>query len=427
MKNCLYIECLSGISGDMTIGALLDLGINQQRFLEELSKLKLEGYTLHIYKAQKQGITGTKFDVLLEQADHDHHDHHHHETNHHDHHHDHDHHDHHHAEADPGHQEAADHHHHRNILDIYGIIDGSQLKERVKTLSKEMFRHVAEAEAKIHGKALEEVHFHEVGAIDSIVDIVGAAIAIDLLEIDEIISTPVHTGTGFVKCAHGKMPVPAPATLEILKGLPLYSTGIRSELVTPTGAAILKTLVHDFGPRPEMIVEKIGYGLGTKDLEIANVLRMSMGKKKQAADHWVLECNIDDMNPEWYESVMGHLFEKGALDVYMVPMHMKKNRPATLLSLICKAEHIPALSEILLTETTTFGLRKYPVEREILDRQFIQLDTAYGPITLKLGIYQDKIIKAAPEYEDCKRASQQHGVSLMTVYQQAMVAYGNIN
>lgn len=285
MPNTLYIECLSGISGDMTIGAFLDLGVDQKLFLQELSKINIGGYKIDIRKDQKNGITGTKFDVILDcDGEHEHshehnHDHDHAHEHSHDHTHDHEHtHDHGHSHD---HSHGNHHHEHRNLEAINTIIEKAELSERVKKLSKEMFLHVAKAEAKIHDKPLNEVHFHEVGAVDSIVDIIGTAICIDLLDVDEIIATPIHTGTGFVKCAHGKIPVPAPATLEILKGMPVYSTGIRSELVTPTGAAIAKTLVQKFDDRPEMSIERVGYGLGTKDLEISNLLRMSIGKKKQ--------------------------------------------------------------------------------------------------------------------------------------------------
>ena len=261
-ERILYLDCLSGISGDMTIGALLDLGLDQDAFLSELKKVKVEGYTLQIEKNQKNGITGVDFDVIMEKPGHGHHDHGHHDHEHH------------------GHGHHGHEHHHRNLKDIEKLIDDSDLEESVKNMSKEMFRHVAKAEGKIHDKPLDQVHFHEVGAIDSIVDIIGVAILIHQLNPDKIISSPLHIGTGFVKCAHGKIPVPAPATLEILKGMPVYSTGIRSELVTPTGAAIVKVLADEFRETPLMEIESIGYGLGTKDLEITNVLRMMVGKKK---------------------------------------------------------------------------------------------------------------------------------------------------
>lgn len=278
-ERILYFDTLSGISGDMTIASLLDLGIDKDNFINELKKINVEGYEIEISKGQKNGITGTDFKVILK------HDHsHNHDTgyNHthnqkHLHNHDHGHDTHKHSHA---HNHNDNHHEHRNLFDIEKIINDSTLNDKVKNLSKKIFNYVAVAEAKIHDKPLEEVHFHEVGAIDSIVDIIGTAILIDMLKIDKIYSSPLHVGSGFVKCAHGNIPVPAPATLEILTGIPIYANGIKSELVTPTGAAIIKALAEDFIPLPEMVVEKTGYGLGKKDLEITNVLRVMMGKKK---------------------------------------------------------------------------------------------------------------------------------------------------
>ncbi len=300
-KRILYFDCLSGISGDMTIGALLDLGIDKDEFLEELKKIKIDGYKIEIKKGQKNGITGTDFNVILEhENNHDHHSHnnendhchhehlHSHDDNSHIHEHNHNHdefkeHDHiHQGHTHHSHANAHNHSHvHRNLHDIEHIINKSDLNENVKKMSKEIFSYVAISEAKIHDKPLNEVHFHEVGAVDSIIDIIGAAICIDKLNVDEIYSSPLHIGTGFVNCAHGRIPVPAPATLEILKNIPLYSTGVRSELVTPTGAAIIKAIAKDFIPIPEMTIQEIGYGLGKKDLEITNVLRVNIGKKKQ--------------------------------------------------------------------------------------------------------------------------------------------------
>lgn len=251
MKKILFFDCFSGISGDMTIGALLDLGVDQEQFMNEIEKLHVHGYELEIEKSIKKGITGTRFHVHLTDHHHDHdEDHHHH------------------------------HHDHRNLFDVEKIIDDSGLKDNVKVMSKNIFRLVAEAEAKIHGKPLDQVHFHEVGAIDSIIDIVGAAICMDLLGVDEVYASPLHVGTGFVHCAHGVFPVPAPATLEILKGVPIYNKGIETELVTPTGAAIIKALSEGFGDVPAMELNRIGYGLGKKDLAIPNVLRVYLGEKK---------------------------------------------------------------------------------------------------------------------------------------------------
>lgn len=262
MERVLYFDCLSGISGDMTIGALLDLGIDQQVFRDELAKLELGGCELAIARGTKNGISGTDFTVkLLSESGGGHHHGHYHGQGH-------------------GHSHHSDD---RNVHAIEALIDKSALSDGVKALSKEIFRKVAVAEAKIHDKAIEDVHFHEVGAIDSIVDIVGTAICLELLDVDTIYASPLHVGTGFVQCAHGRIPVPAPATLEILQGVPIYSTGIRSELVTPTGAAIVKTIAADFVPLPELHVEAVGYGLGKKDLPITNVLRVLMGKKKPSS------------------------------------------------------------------------------------------------------------------------------------------------
>ena len=249
MEKILYFDCFSGISGDMTIGALLDLGIDREQFLSELKKLDIDGYEIEIKKAQKNGITGTDFNVHINHHHHDHEEHHH-------------------------------HHDHRNLHDIEHIIDHSTLEASIKDLSKRIFRIVAEAEAQVHGKSIDEVHFHEVGALDSIIDIVGTAICIHMLDIEEIHASPLHVGSGFVECAHGIIPIPAPATLEILKNVPIYNEGIRSELVTPTGAAIIKALSSDFGEIPPMVVEALGYGLGKRDLAIPNMLKVYMGVKK---------------------------------------------------------------------------------------------------------------------------------------------------
>ena len=282
--NILYMDCFSGISGNMTIGAFLDLGVDEKMFLNELNKLNVDGYKIEISKKLKNGIEGTYFDVILESEEHESHDH----GNEHDHKHDHKHqHEHQHGhlndhEHKHDHDEHSHHHNHRNLYDIEKIIDDSELSSKVKELSKKIFNYVAVAEAKVHGKAISEIHFHEVGAIDSIVDIIGTAICIDSLNIDKIVASKLHVGMGFVKCQHGLMPIPAPATLEIIKNgkIPVYSKGIEGELVTPTGAAIVAALADEFGNQPDMEIERIGYGSGFKDFEIPNMLRLTLGKKK---------------------------------------------------------------------------------------------------------------------------------------------------
>lgn len=296
--NILYMDCFSGISGNMTIGAFLDLGVDEKMLINELNKLNVDGYKIEISKKIKNGIEGTYFDVILEDEDEEHeHEHEHsheHDHSHHEHSNDHAHHDHEHAhhehshDQNHNHDENAHHHEahhqhlHRNLYDVEKIIDDSELSQNVKDLSKKIFNYVAVAEAKVHGKAISEVHFHEVGAIDSIVDIIGTAICVDSLNIDKIVVSKLHVGMGFVKCQHGLMPIPAPATLEIIKNgkIPVYSKGIEGELVTPTGAAIVAALADEFGNQPDMEIEKIGYGSGFKDFEIPNMLRLTLGKKK---------------------------------------------------------------------------------------------------------------------------------------------------
>ena len=272
--NILYLDLFAGISGDMTLGGFMDLGVKEEVLLEGFKKLNIDGYDVKISKKNKNGIMGTKVDIILEEDEH-HHDH---EDHHHDHDHEHNH--------DHEHEHEHQHHHHthdRNLFIIEKLIDDSELDLKVKELSKKIFKYVALAESKIHGKSLAEIHFHEVGAVDSILDIVGTAICLNELEIDRVISSPLHTGTGFVHCQHGLIPVPVPATLEILKeeNIPFYSTGIKKELVTPTGAAIVAGIVDEFGPMPNMEAKAVGYGAGTRDLEIPNMMRMILGVKKK--------------------------------------------------------------------------------------------------------------------------------------------------
>jgi uncharacterized protein (TIGR00299 family) protein len=420
-KRILYFDCFSGISGDMTIGALLDLGIDQDLFLAELNKIHLDEFEIEIKKGLKKGISGTDFTVHLthqehshEEHTHDHEDDHNHHEHTHDHHHDHSHehehtHEHHHTEK------PHDHAHTRNLSDIYKIIDSSNLSEYVKTASKKIFLIVAEAEAKIHAKTIDEVHFHEVGAVDSIVDIVGAAICLEMLHIDEIQCSDINLGSGFVHCEHGVFPVPAPATLEILKGVPVYSKNAKKELTTPTGAAILKALCSEFGSLPEFIIEKIGYGLGKRDMETPNVLRVIVGKKKSPSTLTMLETNIDNMNPEIYSYLFPKLLDNKALDVFVTPILMKKNRPANILSVLCNEETVEQLEEILFTETSTLGIRKYKVEREELERKFDKVNTKHGVITVKYAFRNGKLLKFTPEYEDCRLIAEKTNIPLIQI------------
>jgi pyridinium-3,5-bisthiocarboxylic acid mononucleotide nickel chelatase len=384
MGRILYFDCLSGISGDMTIGALLDLGADQVQFREQLSGLAVDGYQLEIVKKRFSGISGTDFDVVLSN--------------------------------DSGHQK------HRNLNDINQLIEASSIGSETKKLSQQIFHCIAQAEATVHGRPIDEIHFHEVGAIDSIVDIVGTAICLSLLKIDKVVSSPLHLGTGFIKSAHGKIPVPAPATIEILRGVPVYSTGVKGELVTPTGAAIIKTLAEDFVSLPPMTIESIGYGTGKKEYEIPNALRIIMGTIDQTSgvreqQLVMLETNIDDMNPESYSYIVPKLFEAGALDVYLTHVMMKKGRPGVVLHVLCQPEQYPVFENIIFQETTTLGIRKSTVDRHCLERKQVPLDTQFGQIQIKVAYKDGKLLKAAPEYEDCKRIAETHDLPLKDVYQ----------
>lgn len=450
----LYYDCFCGISGDMNLSALLDLGVPKEYLIEEISKLKLNSeYEIKIEKSVKQGITGTRVDVILKnQHDNEEHvvegdlDNHHHEhkdeyvdENHHNHDHSHAHthehvnenhseheHNQEHSHADDEnnnhvHTNNHDHHHHRNLKDIENIINSSELKDKVKNLSMNMFMKVAEAEAKVHGKALDEVHFHEVGAIDSIIDIVGAAICLDYLEVDRILASPVQVGGGFVKCAHGLMPVPAPATVEILKDIPINTGIVQFETTTPTGAAILAANVKEFTQKLDFSIKKIAYGIGHRDLDIPNVLRVYLGeeeKREAIEEQYILETNIDDMNPEFYGYVEEKLFEKGALDVFKTPIFMKKGRPGVKLSVLIDEQNEQNAIDVIFEETTSIGVRKYKVEKIMLSREFSKVKTQYGDITIKKSYYKGKLIKYKPEYEECRSVAKENSIAIEKVYKE---------
>ena len=395
----LYYDCFSGISGDMNLGALLDLGIDQKYLIDELGKLNLNGYEIKVSRASRKGIEGTKVDVVLQ-------GHHH------------------------GHiEENSAPHEHRNLKDINEIIDSSKLSSKVKELSKKMFVKVAEAESKVHGKPLYEVHFHEVGAVDSIVDIVGAAICLDHLNVDKIMSSSVELGGGFVKCAHGIIPVPAPATVEILRGIPVKLGAVPFETTTPTGAAILAANVSEFKNDNDFIINKIGYGIGNRDTDIPNVLRVMLveetdnfqdtnkGENESGVLQEILECNIDDMNPELYEYIIDKLFNEGALDVYLTPIIMKKGRPSIKISVLCTLDKVEKVKEVLFRETTTLGTRNFEVHKTMLERKFVKANTSYGEITVKEAYYKGEKIKSKLEYEECKKIAQSTGMSISKVYE----------
>jgi len=460
MMKVLYYDCFCGISGDMNLAALLDLGVPKEYLIQEISKLKLDSeYEIKIGKAAKHGINGMRVDVILKKQLNDnrhvteqklsdnHHEHKHDHTHKNDHPHNHEHnhsqdnihnnniHNHsHNHNNENNHNHVHDHchdenpthtsnheHHHRNLKNIENIINSSDLNNHVKSLSMNMFMKVAEAEAKVHGKTLYEVHFHEVGAIDSIIDMVGAAICLDYLEVDKIIASPVQVGGGFVKCAHGLMPVPAPATVEILKNIPINTGIVPFETTTPTGAAILAANVKEFTPKIDFSIKKVAYGIGHRDLEIPNVLRVYLGeeqKPEKIEGQYILETNIDDMNPEFYGYVEEKLFDIGALDVFKTPIYMKKGRPGIKLSVLINEQIESNVLDIIFKETTSIGVRKYKVEKIMLNREFSKVKTRYGEITIKKSYYKEKLVKYKPEYEECKRAAREHNVTIEKIYRE---------
>lgn len=429
----LYYDCFCGISGDMNLAALIDLGVPKEYLIKELSKLNLNSeYEIKIEKSAKLGITGTRVDVILNNElsnkehiqDKDLHEHnygehvhnHSHSDSDSEHQHDENNHEHGHSHEEHTHNHE---HHHRNLKDIEEIINSSDLSDKVKKISLDMFMRVAEAEAKVHGKTIYEVHFHEVGAIDSIVDMVGAAICLDYLKVDKIIASPVQVGGGFVKCAHGIMPVPAPATVEILKNIPMNTGIVQFETTTPTGAAILASNVKEFTSKIDFSIKKIAYGIGHRDLEIPNVLRVYLGERENTEkleNQYILETNIDDMNPEIYGYIEEKLFEAGALDVFKTPIIMKKGRPAIKLSMLINEKIEQEVLNVIFEETTSIGVRKYMIEKIMLDREFSKVETEYGDITIKKSYYKGKLVKYKPEYEECKSIAKEKNISIHTVY-----------
>jgi uncharacterized protein (TIGR00299 family) protein len=379
----LYLDCFSGISGDMFLGAMLDLGLDESMFLDELKKLPLSDYGVQVKKSLNSGITGT--DVMVE---------------------------------------TCEHHPHRGLRDIYEIIDESRLKPKVKEKSKEAFLKLARAEGKIHGKSPEEIHFHEVGAVDSIIDIVGACILMEMLSPASVVASPVNVGSGTVKCAHGILPVPAPATIELLNGIPAYSAGEDGELTTPTGALLLSVFVDKFGKMPHGTPVKTGYGLGKAVRKSPNVLRAVLIDAIPESDMdtsdgldydkvAVLEANIDDMNPQFYSDVLENLFSKGALDVFLTPIIMKKSRPGIKLTCICEPDKRQQMAETILEETTTLGVRWYLVERYKLYRDTKTVETSLGKVRIKVSKKGNDIIRITPEYEDLRAISRQQNMSVL--------------
>jgi uncharacterized protein (TIGR00299 family) protein len=431
-----YLDCFSGISGDMFLGALLDAGVPAKLLEDAVAALDI-GARLEISRVNRSGISGTKVDVVTSagrehpSADseknqahgHSHEHSHKHGAHNHDHAH----------EEEHAHFQENNHSHglNRGLNEIRAIIlKATRVSDTAKSTAVKIFEALGAAEAKIHNLDIESVHFHEVGAVDAMADIVCAAVGAEALNADQIICSPLNVGGGTVKCAHGVFPVPAPATLDLLKDAPVYSSGIQAELVTPTGAAIVKTLVSRFGEFPRMNIQKAGYGAGTRDFPgHANVLRLTIGESDTTAliaqeTITVLEANLDDLNPQVFGYVMDRLVEKGALDAFGIPVHMKKNRPGMLLTVLCKPEDAAELSHLIFTETSTLGIRRRDEQRQALTRKWVNVSTQWGNVRLKVANINGTVTNYAPEYEDCRKIAAENHVPLKDVMQAALSEYG---
>jgi pyridinium-3,5-bisthiocarboxylic acid mononucleotide nickel chelatase len=388
-RKVVFIEPFSGISGDMMVGAFIDIGFPFDELQEKLGGLPLKGYQLSSQKCIRSGIEATKFDVQVEHS-----------------------------------------HHHRGFTDIRKMIESSGLSPWVQEKSVEAFRRLAEAEGKIHGQPLEKVHFHEVGAVDSIIDIVGSMIALESFLPARIVSSPVNVGQGTLECQHGTYPVPGPAAQELLRDIPIFSNNVNGELTTPTGATLLKTLVESFKTRPAMRILATGYGAGTRQTAgNANVLRISIGEEavselvspeEQVA---VIDATIDDMSPQIYGYFQEKALSAGALDVYSTPIQMKKNRPAIKITCVCALQDIDRLAELIFRETTTIGVRYTVAQRKTLKREFVRVQTVYGTITMKISVYKGHAVNFVPEFEDCRRLAVEKGVALKEIQSAAIHAY----
>ena len=387
--NLAYFDCFSGISGDMTLGALIDAGCDVVHLREELQALQVPGWDLSCEKVWKNGMAATFAKVKTE-----------------------------------------DQKKHRSLTDILEILEKSQLAPQVRDRASAIFQKLGEAEARVHDVPVEKIHFHEVGAVDAIVDIVGACIGFQALRIDKFGCSPLNVGGGTAKMAHGVLPVPAPATANLLQGKPTYSNDVQRELVTPTGAAIVATLCDLFGPQPPMTVSAIGYGAGSADLEgQPNVLRIMIGESAEKAvpgydeEISVIEANLDDMNPQIYGYFLEKSLAAGALDVYTTPVQMKKNRPGTLLTVLCKPQEANALTSMIFAETTTFGVRTTRAQRRVLPREHVSVSTTFGDVRIKLSRVNGRILHVSPEFDDCRKLAVEKNVPLQQVINEALRCY----
>ena len=387
----LYFDCFAGASGDMILGAMVAAGVDPNHLREQLSLLRVDGFSLNFETVNRSGLSATYARV-----------------------------------------ETVHEHKHRHLSDIKQIIEASDLSPDVKQLAIKIFTRLAEAEARVHNEPVDHVHFHEVGALDAIVDVVGAAICFDYLRLDRFVCSPLHVGSGMVQMAHGRFPVPPPAVAELLKGVPFYSTDIKGELLTPTGAAIITTVCSDYGSIPQMTTGSMGYGAGTREYtDFPNVLRVLVGETEadQPTDErlWMLETNLDDASPQIIGHVMDRVLELGALDCFFTPVQMKKNRPGVLLSVLCEGPaEKEAVMRLLFMETTTLGVRSYEVLRRALQRSVVQVETQYGQIDVKVAHLDGRVVNEMPEFEQCRAAAVNANVPLKVVEEAARVALAKI-
>src|SRR5215217_5237064 len=387
----LYFDCFAGASGDMILGAMVAAGVDANFLCEQLSMLPVSGFSVNFETVNRSGLSATYARV-----------------------------------------ETAPEHKHRHLSDIKQIIKASDLSSAVKQRAVQIFTRLAEAEARVHNEPVDHVHFHEVGALDAIVDVVGAAICFDALKIERFVSSPLHVGSGMAKMAHGQFPIPPPAVTELLKGVPFYSTEIKGELLTPTGAAIITTVCSEYGPIPEMKTDATGYGAGTREYpDFPNVLRVLLGETEgpTATDErlWMLETNLDDASPQIIGHCMDRLLELGALDCFFTPVQMKKNRPGVLLSVLCAPAEKEAVMKLLFTETTTLGVRSYEVKRRALQRSIVRVETQYGPIDVKVAHLDGRVVNEMPEFEQCREAAARANVPLKIVEDAARVAVAKLH
>jgi hypothetical protein len=415
MSKLLYFDCFSGASGDMILGALLDAGLPFGELKRALGSLAMQpsAYSVMAERVSRAGVAATKFTVVEEGRGHEHpHEHRHSHSHEHPHEH--------------AHHEPA-HHHHHTVREIASLIDASALSPAGRTRAKALFQRLAEVEADIHQIPVEQVHLHEVGAIDSIVDIVGAVFGLEWFGADEVVASPLNLGGGTVVCEHGTFPVPAPATARLVAGVPVYSSGTPAELVTPTGALLITGYAASYGPLPAMRIDRVGYGAGQRDFTGApNVLRVLVGERSAAAQGdrvAVLEFEVDDMNPQLFGSLMDRLYAAGALEVFYAAVQMKKNRPGTLVTVVAPPDRREPLSAVVFRETTTIGLRHQEVQRECLAREIVDVDTPVGRVRVKVARRAGAVMNAAPEFEDCARVASERGLPVKEVQAAALKAY----